>query len=146
MNRRLFVTALAAAVAATTAAPLAMSPPLPAATPVYSVSSVKLESVPGDPGAVRIVAQGRVNTTGWRDARLVLDPIASGPKGVMTFVMVARPPRGIAGMAFTTVSASTVLPALPDGVHTIHIKSRFGRGKSVSVASLTGPRPQTSAG
>lgn len=139
MRKLIFAAAMACAIAAPAATSQALSPPVPQHQIVYSIASVSLKSVPGKPGARRLVVTARVNTTGWRDGRLLRVNSAYAPNGVLTFVMVAQPPRGIAGMAFTTVRASKVLTALPPGTHTIVVKSRFGPSKSVSVASLHRP-------
>jgi hypothetical protein len=93
-----------------------------AGTRVYKVDSVDLTLEKSNPPNLVVAATGRVRTSGWTNARLVMR--GSGPKdGVYEFDFVARPPTGNALQVILPVVATHVIEKVGNDVKGVRVFS-----------------------
>lgn len=65
-------------------------------------------------GNIKIDAEGKVNSTGWSNARFVpYIYIVAPPDGIYDFDLVATAPTGIVQWTISIVKASLEMPAIP---------------------------------
>lgn len=92
---------------------------------IYEVTDIKLNILKTNPPQLRIMAKGKVTSSGWSNPQLIqFNYIQPPPDGIYDFDFVATRPTGIVLTVISDVRTSYVVAPLPKDLKGVRIHSK----------------------